>query len=326
MVYLPLGRYQEQVAAADGTFGGRILPPQMLRGARYCSVMNQFGDFLKARRAQLTPADVGLSETGAPRRVRGLRREEVAQLASISVDYLSRLERGRVPASATVLETLARALRLDDDQRSYAYQLAGKPGTPRRRRAGQKVPPAMLRLLDQLKETPALVVGKRLDILAWNAVAAALYTDFAAYRPPRRNYVYLLFNDPAMRALHADWTKAASTSVETLRMEAAQDPDDPALATLVGELSVQHEEFRAWWAAHRVHLPAAGQKHYRHPVVGELTLDCDMWESPDGAGQRLMILTAEPGTASHDRLRILASWSATPHTAPSDEPVGPGSV
>jgi transcriptional regulator with XRE-family HTH domain len=273
---------------------------------------NQLGEFLKARRAQLTPADVDLPHTDGHRRVPGLRREEVAQLASISVDYLSRLERGRVPASASVLTTLADALRLDADQRAYLYTLAGKVPAARRRRAPQQTRPAMLRLLDQLTESPALVIGKRLDVLAWNPAATALYTDFAAYDPPRRNYVYLLFNDPAVRALHTDWAHAASTSVATLRMEAAKDPDDPALAALVGELSVQHEEFRTWWAAHKVTTTSAGRKHYRHPVVGELTLDCDMWESPEGGGQRLMVLTAEPGTASHDRLRILASWTATP--------------
>ena len=120
-----------------------------------------------------------------------------------------------------------------------------------------------------------------------------------------------------MRALQGDWSEAASTSTASLRMEAAHDCDDPALAVLVGELSVQHEEFRNWWAAHKVTGTTAGRKHYCHPVVGELILDCDMWESPDGGGQRLMVLTAEPGTASHERLRILASWAATPHPSVS---------
>jgi transcriptional regulator with XRE-family HTH domain len=261
---------------------------------------NQLGAFLKARRGQLTPADVGLPVPDSPRRVAGLRREEVAQLASISVDYLSRLERGRVPASATVLATLSQALRLDEDQRAYMYKVAGKTQATRRRRVPQRVRPAMQRLLDQLAETPALVLGKRLDILAWNASASALYTDFDAYQPPRRNYVYVLFNDPTVRALHRDWIEAAISAVAALRMEAAQDPDDPALAMLVGELSVGHEEFRSWWAAHKVTAATSGRKQYRHPVVGDL---------------RLMVLSAEPGSASHDRLRILASWTATPPTS-----------
>jgi len=286
----------------------------------------QLGQFLKARRAELAPDDVGLPSGDSHRRVSGLRREEVAQLASISVDYLSRLERGRVPASTTVLTALAQALRLDDDQRAYMYQLGGKPAAARRPPPVQKARPAMKRLLAQLTETPALVIGKRFDILAWNPMAAALYTDFAAYEPRHRNYLYLLFNDPAMRALQPDWNYAASTSTASLRMEAANDPDDPRLAQLVGELSLHHDEFRTWWAAHKVNRTTAGRKHYNHPVVGELTLDCDMWDSPEGGGQRLMVLTAEPGTPSHERLRILASWAATPHAAVSDPDVRSGTV
>ncbi len=170
----------------------------------------------------------------------------------------------------------------------------------------------MRRLLDQLTENPAIVLGKRMDILAWNTPATALYTDFAEIPAARRNYVRLLFTHPAMRALHMDWEHAAHTAVAALRMEAAKDPDDPDLAVLVGELSVQDSDFRNWWATHQVNSASYGTKHYRHPVVGELTLDCDTWDSPDGSGQRLMILTAEPGTPSHDALRILASWTAQP--------------
>jgi transcriptional regulator with XRE-family HTH domain len=273
------------------------------------------GDFLKARRAQLSPQDVGLPEAGTRRKVAGLRREEVAQLAAISVDYLTRLEQGRVRASASVLVTLSRALRLDDDQQAYVYELAGKTPLPRRRPA-QQARPAMRRLLGQLTETPAVVLGRRLDILAWNAGATALFTDFARLPARRRNYVRLLFTDPVMRALHADWEHDARTVVASLRMEAAEDPDDPELAVLVGELSVQDADFRTWWATHQVAGGGYGTKHYRHPLVGDLTLDCDTWDSPDGSGQRLMIVSAEPGTPSHDRLRILTSWNAEPLTGP----------
>ncbi|MFG2356954.1 helix-turn-helix domain-containing protein [Streptomyces sp. NPDC048521] len=273
------------------------------------------GAFLKARRAQLTPQECGLPETDSARRVAGLRREEVAQLAAISVDYYTRLEQGRVRASAPVLATLVRALRLDDDQQRYLYELAGRnDDRPRRRRPAQRLRPAMRRLLDQLTHTPALVLGKRLDILAWNPAAVALYTDFAALPPARRNYIHLLFTDPAVRALHQDWNHDARDAVAALRMEAAADPDDPELARLVGELSVQDTDFRTWWAEHRVNSAGYGTKHYHHPLVGDLTLDCDTWAGPDNSGQRLMVLTAPPGSPAHDALRILISWTAGQET------------
>ncbi|QLJ02704.1 helix-turn-helix transcriptional regulator [Streptomyces sp. NEAU-sy36] len=268
------------------------------------------GAFLKARRAQLTPRECGLPETDSARKVAGLRREEVARIAAISVDYYTRLEQGRVRASVPVLTTLARALRLDEDQQRYLYELAGRgDARPHRRRPAQRLRPAMRRLLDQLTETPALVLGERLDILAWNPAAAALYTDFAALPANRRNYMRLLFTHPLVRQLHQEWAHDAREAVAALRMEAAADPDDPDLAQLVGELSLQDPDFRAWWAEHRVSSAGYGTKHYRHHLVGALTLDCDTWTSPDGSGQRLMILTAEPGSPSHDALGILLSMS-----------------
>jgi len=271
----------------------------------------ELGAFLKACRAQLTPLAMGLPDRDSHRKVTGLRREEVAQLAAISVDYYTRLEQGRVQASASVLATLARALRLNDDQQTYLYEIAGKTDAqPRRRRAAQKVRPAMRRLLDQLTETAAVVLGKRMDVLAWNHAAAALYADFAAIPAGRRNYVRLLFTDPVVRGMHLEWQHDARDAVAALRMQAAADPDDRELTRLVGELSVRDPDFRTWWAEHHVTSASYGTKRYRHPLVGDLTLDCDVWSSPDGSGQQLMVLTAEPGTASHDALRILASWTA----------------
>jgi transcriptional regulator with XRE-family HTH domain len=252
------------------------------------------GDFLKARRAQLTPREVGLPETGTRRKVAGLRREEVAQLAAISVDYLTRLEQGRVQASASVLITLSRALRLDEDQQAYLYQLAGNTPRPRRRPA-QQPRPAMRRLLGQLTDMPAVVLGRRLDILDWNRGATALYTDFARIPARRRNYVRLLFTDPAFRRLHAEWEHDARTVVASLRIEAARDPDDPELAVLVGELSVQDADFSTCWAAHQVTGTGYGTKHYRHPL--SVT-------SPS---------TATPGTAR--TAAASASWSSPPNPA-----------
>jgi transcriptional regulator with XRE-family HTH domain len=281
------------------------------------------GAFLKARRSALTPGECGLAENGSARRVAGLRREEVARLAAISVDYYTRLEQGRVRASASALETLVRALRLDEDQQKYLYGLAGRTDArPRRRRAAQRVRPAVRRLLDQLTRTPALVLGERLDVLAWNPAAAVLYTDFAAIPPDRRNYLRLLFTHQVVRGMHRNWAHDAREAVAALRMEAATRPDDPDLARLVGDLSVRDTDFRTWWAEHHVNDASYGTKHYRHPVVGDLTLDCDTWASPDGSGQRLMVLTAEPGSPSHDALLILTISAAessglTPSSTPN---------
>ncbi|WP_026365347.1 helix-turn-helix domain-containing protein [Promicromonospora sukumoe] len=273
---------------------------------------DELGAFLRARRAELSPHAVGLPESTRHRKVPGLRREEVAQVAAISVDYYTRLEQGRVAASASVLATLSAALRLDEDQQRYLYEIAGKADArPRRRRARQTVRPAMRRLLDRLTDTPAIVLGKRMDVLAWNSAAAALFVDFGAVPAARRNYVHLLFSDPTMRALNVRWEHDAREAVAALRMEAATDPDDPDLARLVGELAVLDPDFRRWWAEHRVNSATYGTKQYRHRVVGDLTLDCDTWSSPDGSGQRLMVLTAEAGSPSDEALRILASWTAT---------------
>ena len=286
-------------------------------------VPDELGAFLKARRGQLSPRDVGLPDAGARRKVAGLRREEVAQLAAISVDYYTRLEQGRVQASAPVLATLTRALRLDDDQQAYLYSIAGKTDArPRRRRAVQQVRPAMRRLLEQLTQTPAIVLGRRMDILAWNPMAAALFVDFGQVPAARRNYVRLLFSDPVIRGMHRQWEHDARDAVAALRMEGANDPGDPDLARLVGELSVADPSFRTWWAERWVNSASYGTKHYRHAAVGDLTLDCDTWHSPDGSGQRLMVLTAEPGTSSHDALRILASWNATQDGRISHAPRG----
>lgn len=271
---------------------------------------HELGAFLKACRARLTPAEVGLPERDGYRKVAGLRREEVASVAAISVDYYTRLEQGRVKASASVLSTLVRALRLDEDQQAYLYEIAGKvDALPRRRRSAEQVRPPVRRLLEQLGSTPAIVLGKRLQVLDWNAAAAALFTDFAALRPAERNYVRLLFTDPGVRGMHLEWEHDARDAVAALRMEAAKDADDPELAMLVGELSMRDASFRTWWAEHRVITATYGTKHYRHPVVGELTLDCDTWQSPDGNGQRLMVLTAAAGSPSDDALRILSSWT-----------------
>ncbi|MBI0376974.1 helix-turn-helix domain-containing protein [Streptomyces albiflaviniger] len=281
---------------------------------------SELGAFLKARRRELSPAQVGLPDSAGRRRVKGLRREEVALLASISSDYYTRLEQGRRQASEPVLDTLARVLRLDDGERAYLFELSGRDAARPRRRTAQKVHPQLRRLLDDLATTPAVVLGRRTDILAWNPMAAALFTDFARIPVEQRNFVRLVFREPAIRALYPDWDWVARTSLAQLRMAAARDPNDPRLAKLVGELSLQDPDFRRWWGAHRVAVQGTGTKVLRHPVVGELTLDWSFLTCADDPDQQLITLTAEPGTPSHDRLRILASWAARS----ADHPVADG--
>ncbi|WUW26473.1 helix-turn-helix transcriptional regulator [Streptomyces sp. NBC_01463] len=272
--------------------------------------LNELGEFLKARRAELTPRAVGLPDSAGQRRVVGLRREEVAQPAAISTDYYTRLEQGRLPASAPVLEAVAGALDLDEDQRRYVFGLAGKETARPRRRAQQKVQPQLRRVLDDLTATPAIVMGRRMDILAWNPLAAAMVTDFAAVPDKHRNYVRILFTDPAMRNLYADWKSVARMAVAQLRMEAAKYPDDPRLTALVGELCVQDTDFRTWWAAHQVATLSVGSKTLLHPVAGELSLDWDTLTASTDPDQQLVVWTAEVGSPTHDGLRILASWAA----------------
>ncbi|MGO4615711.1 helix-turn-helix domain-containing protein [Nocardia sp. 2YAB30] len=282
---------------------------------------NELGEFLKSRRAELTPREVGLPDPGSPRRVPGLRREEVAQLAAISPDYYTRLEQGRMSASGPVLAVLAQVLHLDDDQREYLFELAGKAHIRPRRRGTQQVQPTLQRLLDDLSTTPALVLGRRTDILAWNSLAAALFTDFAAIPEKYRNNTRILFTDPAMRTLYTDWEAVAHSAVAHLRMQAATHPDDPRLTALVGELSVHDPDFRQWWGAHHVSAHTVGTKTFRHPVVGELTLDWETLNCSIDPDQHLIVLTAEPASPSHDALRILTSWANSHHAPTPDNAV-----
>ncbi|WP_436789993.1 helix-turn-helix domain-containing protein [Yinghuangia sp. YIM S10712] len=272
--------------------------------------LNELGEFLKKRRSGLSPRMVGLPENSRTRRVPGLRREEVAQLANISTDYYMRLEQGRMQASAPLLEDLARVLRLDEDERAYLFQLAGKTTARPRRRGRQKVQPQLQRLLDDLTSTPALVQGRRGDILAWNSLAAALVTDFSRLPEKHRNYPRIQFTDPAMRTLYADWEASAQISVAQLRMEAAKCPDDPRLIELVGELSMRDAQFAQWWGDHRVAARTVGTKTLNHPVVGELVLDWDTLTASTDPDQQLTVWTAAPDSPTHERLRILASWAA----------------
>jgi transcriptional regulator with XRE-family HTH domain len=275
------------------------------------SDQNELGVFLRARRSELSASDVDLPEGGTQRRVAGLRREEVAQLAAISTDYYTRLEQGRIKPSSQVLASLARVLRLDDDQRTYLYEVAGTNSTAAksRRRVAQKIKPHMQRILDHLTDTPAIVMTPTHDILGWNPLAGALMVDFGEIPERERNFMRLLFTDPRMRSLYPDWEGLARSVVSYIRMEAARKPDDPRLAELVGDLSIRDEQFRQWWAGTHVAVKRRGTRAYNHPVVGEVTLEWNALTSDADPDQQLIVYTAEPGSRSEHALRELAAWA-----------------
>ncbi|MCB5181967.1 helix-turn-helix transcriptional regulator, partial [Streptomyces antimicrobicus] len=291
------------------------------------SPATSLGTFLRTRRSRLLPQDVALPDYGGRRRVSGLRREEIAQLAGVSVDYYTRMEQGRVPhPSAEVLDALARALKLTADERRHLHHLAGPRHGARPAARGasaqapQEVRPMLRRLLDELTDVPALVMGRRMDVLAWNAAAVALLGDYGALDPAERNIARITFLDPASRVLFADWHSCARENVAYLHLEAGRRPDDPQLAQLIGELSMRSEEFRGWWAQHPVQDKTSGTKRFRHPVVGRLELSYETLRSADDAEQALVTYAAAPGTPSHDALRMLLAWQAPPATT---TPTGP---
>ncbi|MBK3625430.1 helix-turn-helix domain-containing protein [Streptomyces sp. MBT49] len=288
---------------------------------------NELGEFLKQRRSELTPRAVGLPDTGG-RRVPGLRREEVAVLAAISADYYTRLEQGRVQPSASLLAVLSRVLHLSDRRRDRLFELAGRHGTRHRRPAGQKVHPQLRRLLDDLAASPGVVIGRRLDILAWNPLAAALFADFAELPESRRNCARILFTDPSMRTLYADWRAVARDCVARLRSAGAKHPADPRLTGLVGELSLEDADFGQLWGRRHVPFRGAGADRFRHPLVGEIVLDWDILTCGGDLDQEVVVWTAEPGSPSYDALRALASSLTAVRpgrltTERSDPPVGP---
>lgn len=272
---------------------------------------NELGDFLRARRAALDPRRAGLPDDGRLRRVPGLRREELAQLAHVSTDYVVRLEQGRTRrVSRPVLDALADALELAADERAYLFTVADvTQAAPARQPAGQRVDQQLHQLLDGMHDIPAMILNRRQDVLAWNSAAAALLTDFGALPPGERNLIRLTFLDEAFRSLYADWPRSARECVAVLRMEAGRHPDDQALAALVGELSVRDPDFRTWWASHLVRGPRQLTKTYHHPVAGTLTLNVQQLSVDTQPDQLLVAYTAAPDSASEEALRFLLQWS-----------------
>ncbi|MFD5567389.1 helix-turn-helix domain-containing protein [Streptomyces cadmiisoli] len=282
--------------------------------------MTELGDYLRACRARISAQDLGLPTSGR-RRVPGLRREELASLAGISVDYIVRLEQGRVKsASPAILSALAQALHLRPDEEEYLLRVAerssttpagSKPATTHAAPRRQQISPAVRVLLDSMVNVPALVLGRRMDIIAWNDLGAALFTDFAKLPPKQRNHIWLTFLHPQVRDMYRDWTRVARECVAYLRMDAARYPDDPELAQLVGELSLKDTDFGTWWSDHRVRAQRQGRKAFHHQVVGDLDLDFQVLEVRGGNDQSLLIYTAGPGTSSAEALAFLTSWAST---------------
>nr|MDT0662098.1 helix-turn-helix transcriptional regulator [Micromonospora sp. DSM 115978] len=274
----------------------------------------ELGDFLRARRGRLRPQDVGL-EPGGRRRVSGLRREELALLAGLSTDYYQRMEQGReVRPSDAVLAALAAALDLDDEERRHLFTLAGaarRPAPTEVRREPERVPDSTWRLLRALG-TPAVVLGRHLDLLAWNHLAEALLGDPDSYPPDRLNMLLLLFDDLRTGQRRCpDWERQALDYIGMMRAAVATDPTHPRATAIVGELSIRSADFRRLWARHDVRASVHGTKTFQVPEVGDIVLDWDTYPLPGNPGPVLLAFTAEPGSADADRLQLLASLHAT---------------
>ena len=276
---------------------------------------SEIREFLSSRRARITPDQAGLPAYGGNRRVQGLRREEVALLAGVSVDYYVRMERGSLAgASDSVLDALASALQLDEAEREHLFALArqsGGAGPGRRRTPAAGVRQALQQVLDAIGDAPAWIRNGRHDILAMNQLARALYAPVLA--DPRRpaNTTRFVYLDPAAEQFFVDYDKVARDSAAMLRLEAGRNPHDKALIELVGELSTRSTLFRERWASQDVRFHRSGHKRLRHPVVGQLDLDFEAMELPSAPGLQLNVYTAPAGSPAADALKLLASWAAS---------------
>ncbi|MEU9475318.1 helix-turn-helix transcriptional regulator [Streptomyces sp. NPDC048191] len=270
----------------------------------------EVGDFLRSRRARIQPEEVGLASHGR-RRVPGLRREEVAQLAGVSVDYYIRLEQGRgTSVSDAVLDAVARVLRLDETEQAYLRTVARPRRQRDRQRSAPRVRPGVRILLDGMERSPAFVLGRCMEVLAWNALGDAV-NGFSRLAPAERSMPRQVFLDPAGRDLYPEWRAVAAQTVAHLRVNAGRYADDPELCALVGELSLRSEDFRRLWADHEVSECAYGVKKIRHPVAGLLTLPYETLTIPAAPDQTIVAYTPEPGSETAERLALLGSWAST---------------
>lgn len=283
-------------------------------------------DFLRAARGRLSPDAAGIAEVGR-RRVNGLRREELAMLAGVSVDYYTRLEQGRSKsASLEVLDALADALQLDDSERNHLHTIARREPT-RRRRADkpQRLHASTLELLETFDAAlqPAFVLGRRLDVLGHNRLAGLLVADFENRPAAERNQARFVFLDPHARDLYVDWDGVAADTAAMLRMDAGKHPDDPRLGALVGELSIHSPEFVKLWSRNRVHERSVGTKRYHHPVVGDLKVSYQALSPGDDPEQTIFVYRTEPESASRHALQLLSRIADEPSAATASESTVP---
>jgi len=272
--------------------------------------------FLKTRRDKITPQQAGLPAFG-DRRVKGLRRNEVAMLAGVSVEYYTRVERGNLGGvSDSVLDAISQALQLDDVERSHLYTLARAANTTparaaRRRPANSALRPGVQRIIDAMSTVPAMVLSTRFDVVAANSMGRALFSEMFEDPENHSNTARFLFLSPSARRFYIDWQRIANGVVGALHIEAGKNPFDRELSNLVGELSTRSEAFRVLWGAQDVHVFRDGTKRFNHPVIGELELDHESMDLGPNSGLTIAAYTAAPGTAAADGLKLLASWSAT---------------
>ncbi|MBO0607460.1 helix-turn-helix transcriptional regulator [Myceligenerans salitolerans] len=288
----------------------------------------ELADFLRRARSQCDASRAGLPADGRVRRVPGLRREEVAFLAGVSTDYYARLEQGRrIVPSPSVVDAVGRALGLDAAGRAHLADLIGLGGgaAPLRSRAVQRVRPGLYQLLDALSDVPVLVLGRRADVLAQNRMGKALFADFERFPATGRNYARWLLLDDEARSLFVDWEEQARTAVQSLRLEAGNDPADRATAELIADLRRSSAEFGTWWDEHRVNQRTHGSKQLRHPVVGDLTVEYETLTLPGDADVTLYAYSAEAGSPSERALALLASWSLS-GGSPSPQGTGAGTA
>jgi transcriptional regulator with XRE-family HTH domain len=271
----------------------------------------EIADFLRSRRAAISPDRAGLPEDGRPRRVPGLRRDEVARLAGVSTEYYTRLEQGRAGnPSPEVLDALVRALQLDTVEREHLTDLLARPTTARRTPASpQRVRPGLYLMLQTLDQVPAFILGRRTDVLATNRLAREVLTDFDALPATRRNLARYYLLDPDARERVGDWERIAAETVAMLRLEAGRFPHDRQLADLVGELTLRCPEFTGWWNDHRVLRRTHGTKIYHHPVAGDLEFAYESFQVPGDADQTLCVYIVEPGSRTGQALQLLTSWT-----------------